>query len=72
MSESGTMLGIARLNDKESLSKLKKEQLIECILSEVKAKDELIDKIVNSSAEELIEFQKEIRFYKGISKMLGF
>ena len=64
------MLGGMNVNDRESLEKLSKEQLVEVILQVSKAKDELIEKIVNLTEEELIEFQKDIRFWKAIIKIL--
>ena len=65
------MLGIVNVNDRESLEKLSKKQLIKVVVQVNKAKDELIEKIVNLTEEELIEFQKDVRFWKAIINILG-
>ena len=65
------MLGLLNLKDKKALLKLEKEELADLLLSQIKANEELLDKIFNLDENGLIEFQKDMKLYKALAKLFG-
>ena len=65
------MLGIINLKNKNDLEKLSKEELIDLLAGQAKGLEELLLKIINYTEEELIAYQKEIKFFRGLAKMFG-
>ena len=65
------MLGLVNLKDKGSLEKLKKEQLIDLLISQVKTTDEILEKLLTLEEKELIEYQKELKLFGALAKCCG-
>ena len=54
-------IGLINSNNRESLEKLSKEELIDILLDVNKQSKNILDKMVNFSEKELIAFQKELK-----------
>jgi hypothetical protein len=54
-------LGLINLNNKDDLSKLGKEELIDILLDKNKQFKNIFDQMVNFSEKELIAFQKNLK-----------
>jgi ferredoxin-fold anticodon binding domain-containing protein len=57
-------LGLINLNSKEDLEKLTKDQLINIIIGKNKTEKEDLEKVLNMSEKELIEYQKELKLIR--------
>ncbi len=65
------MLGLINIKDKNALLKLEKEELVDLLLYQIKANEEMLDKIFNLDENGLIEYQKEMKLYKALAKLFG-
>lgn len=54
-------LGLINLNNKDDLEKLSKEELINLVIDKSQEFRDLMDKIINFSEKELLEYQKELK-----------
>ena len=62
-------LGLINIKDKNSLLKLEKEEIIDLLISQVNANEQMINIILKSNEKELIDYQNELKMYKALAKL---
>lgn len=62
-------LGLINLNIKDDLLKLSKDELINLVIDKSQEIKNFMDKIIDYSEEELLEFQKELKAIKEAAKV---
>lgn len=69
----GCVLGssLIDLSNKDSLMNLEKEQLVDIIINCTKNQEDFMNTLLSLDEKSLIEYQKDIRFMKGLLKICG-
>ena len=62
-------LGLINIKDKNSLLKLEKEEIVDLLISQVNANEQMINIILKSNEKELIDYQNELKMYKALAKL---
>lgn len=62
-------LGLINLKDKSALLKLEKEEIIDLLISQVNANEQMINIILKANEKELIDYQNELKMFKALAKL---
>ena len=61
-------LGLINIKDKNALLKLEKEEIIDLLISQVDSNEQMINIILKSDENGLIEYQKQLKMFKALAK----
>lgn len=62
-------LGLINIKDKSALLKLEKEEIIDLLISQVNANEQMINIILKANEKELIDYQNELKMFKALAKL---
>ena len=62
-------LGLINLKDKSALLKLEKEEIVDLLISQVNANEQMINIILKANEKELIDYQNELKMFKALAKL---
>jgi hypothetical protein len=62
-------LGLIHLNNKEHLGKLSKEELVDLVIDRNNELKRVMDLIVDYPEEELLEYRKQVKLFRGFSSL---
>lgn len=62
-------LGLINIKDKNSLLKLEKEEIIDLLISQVNANEQMINIILKANEKKLIDYQNELKMFKALAKL---